>query len=379
MIDGRWRSARRILAIRLDNLGDVLVTTPAIHAIKRSLPLAEIVLLASPVGAQAARLNPDLAGVIEYDAPWVDPWQRLPHDSARELAIVEQLRAEQFDAAVIFTSFRQSSLPAAYLAYLADIPLRLGLSIDASGSLLTTRQRPLDIPLHEVERGLDLVAQVGLTTDEIDLVLEVPADAANAAATWLSTQGIPPAGIRRGPLVVVHPGCSMPARTAPPEQFAEIVTALIERLEATVVLTGTDDELDLVTSIIDRLPPSIRPSAFAAAGTFAFPAFCGLIQTADLVVTNNTGPMHIAAALKTPVVVLFALTNPPEQWGPWRSPHRMLFHDVPCRLCYSRVCPHHQECLRLVSTDQVIETVTTLLAERTSAGREREAVAGGVA
>ncbi|HEY8597240.1 MAG TPA: hypothetical protein VIL85_02350, partial [Thermomicrobiales bacterium] len=136
MIDPRWREARRILAVRLDNLGDVLVTTPAIHAIKASLPDATITLLASPVGTQAARLNPDIADVITYEAPWMDPWSRLPQDPAREAAIIAAVRAGAFDGAIIFTSFRQSPLPAAYLCYLAGIPLRLAASIDGPGSLL---------------------------------------------------------------------------------------------------------------------------------------------------------------------------------------------------------------------------------------------------
>src|SRR5207302_3804542 len=84
MIDTRWSQVRRILAIRLDNLGDVLVTTPALHAIKSSLPHATLTLLASPVGAQVARLNPDLDDVMVYQAPWMDPWHILPQDSQRE-------------------------------------------------------------------------------------------------------------------------------------------------------------------------------------------------------------------------------------------------------------------------------------------------------
>src|SRR3954467_8156046 len=99
MIDEQWQRAKRILAVRLDNLGDVLVTTPAIHAIKASLPEAEITLLASPVGAQAGRLNPDLADVVVYEAPWMAPWARLPQDSAREQRMIAALRAGRHDAA----------------------------------------------------------------------------------------------------------------------------------------------------------------------------------------------------------------------------------------------------------------------------------------
>ncbi|MBC8076622.1 MAG: glycosyltransferase family 9 protein, partial [Chloroflexales bacterium] len=140
-ISDAWLAARRVLAVRLDNLGDVLVTTPAIRAIKESLPQAQVTLLASPVGAQAGRLNPTIDDVLVYQAPWMDPWQQLPQDSEREQRCIAELRARRFDAAVIFTSFRQSALPAAYLCYLADIPLRLAASVDGPGSLLTTRHK----------------------------------------------------------------------------------------------------------------------------------------------------------------------------------------------------------------------------------------------
>ena len=112
--------------------------------------------------------------VIEYAAPWMDPWHRLPQDSAREQQMIAAIRARAFDAAIIFTSYHQSPLPAAYLCYLADIPLRLAASIDGPGSLLTTRHKHPARMLHEVERGLDLVGAVGLHTDERDLVLRVP-------------------------------------------------------------------------------------------------------------------------------------------------------------------------------------------------------------
>jgi lipopolysaccharide heptosyltransferase II len=359
MIDARWSRAGRILAIRLDNLGDVLVTTPALHAIKQSLPQATLTLLASPVGAQVARLNPDLDEVIVYQAPWMDPWQKLPQDSRREQQMIETLRARRFDAAIIFTSFRQSALPAAYLCYLADIPLRAAASIDGPGSLLTTRHKHPERMMHEVERGLDLTAALGIDTEERDLVLKVPSEARRAIADLLATYRV-----RAGqPLVVVHPGCSMPARTYPWEMYVDVCDLLVQRLGATVFLTGAEDERDLVGRIVDRLAPERRSLVLPLAGMLPFPEFCALIEAADLTITNNTGPMHIAAAVKTPVVALFALTNPPEQWGPWRVPHRQLYHDVACRLCYSRVCPYGHECLRLVTPQMVVDAARDLLRE----------------
>jgi ADP-heptose:LPS heptosyltransferase len=287
--------------------------------------------------------------------------------------MIELLRARAFDGAIIFTSYHQSSLPAAYLCYLAGIPLRLAASVDGPGSLLTTRHKHPARPMHEVERGLDLVGAVGLATDETDLVLAVPPDARAEAAALLAARGSPPAAERARPLIVVHPGCSMPARTYPRDLYVAVINLLAARLGATIALTGAADECELVAWIYDRLDPAARCQAHPLAGVLSFAGLCALIAASDLTITNNTGPMHIAAAVKTPVVALFALTNPPEQWGPWRVPHRQLYHEVPCRLCYSRVCPRGHECLRLVTSDDVLRAARELL-DATGAGNTRTPV-----
>ena len=153
----------------------------------------------------------------------------------------------------------------------------------------------------------------------------------------------------------------MPARTYPWEMYVEVVDLLVEQLGATVFLTGAGDEQELVERILSHVQESNRRAAHSLAGVLSFPDLCALIEAADLVITNNTGPMHISAAVKTPVVALFALTNPPEQWGPWHVPHRLLNVDVPCRICYSRVCPYQHECLRLVSPSTVVDAASSLL------------------
>ncbi|HET9014034.1 MAG TPA: glycosyltransferase family 9 protein, partial [Thermomicrobiaceae bacterium] len=214
------------------------------------------------------------------------------------------------------------------------------------------------------------VGAIGMATDARDLVLRVPEEARDGLARVLAARGLD----GRGPLVVLHPGCSMPARTYPWELYAEVAGLLARRLGATVALTGTEDERELVARVWWRIDPRWRRAALQLAGELDFPAFCALVDTADLTITNNTGPMHVAAALKTPVVALFALTNPPEQWGPWQVPHRQLYHDVPCRICYSRVCPHGHECLRLVEPAMVVAAAEELLTE--AAGRPVSLVGG---
>ncbi|GCE02750.1 glycosyltransferase family 9 protein [Dictyobacter aurantiacus] len=352
-----WFACKNILLVRLDNLGDVLLTTPAFRAVKTSVPQARLTLLASPVGAQIKEFDPDLDDVIVYQAPWMDPWHKRPQDSQYEQQMISLLRERHFDGAIIFTSFRQSALPSAYLCYLADIPLRAAASIDGPGSLLTMRHKHPEQMMHEVERGLDLVGALDMACDEKDMVLQVPSTARENLRQRLAAFELDPTH----PLIVVHPGCSMPARTYPWEMYAEVISLLVRQLQASVIVTGMEDERPLVENILNHVPVGQRDAVYALAGVLPFTEFCALIQHADLTITNNTGPMHVSAAVKTPVVALFALTNPPEQWGPWHVPHQQLYHEVSCRLCYQRICPYQHECLRLVSPQMVVDAAQSLL------------------
>jgi len=349
-----WGDARRILLVRLDSLGDVILTTPAIHAIRESQPAARLTLLASSVGAQAGRLDPDLDDVIVYDSPMSDAWLELPQAPERELELVAALRQGEYDGAIIFTSYHQSPLPAAMLCYLAGIPLRLGATDDGAGSLLTTRHHWPPGLYHEVERALNLVGVVGYRTREPELVLRVPASVRRAVHRRLNASGIDPERL----LIVVHPGCSMPARTYAWQRFAAVADLLVQRLGAQVILTGSGQEMPLAERIRSRM----EHPALSWVGQSSVGELAALIEMADLVVTNNTGPAHIAAAVKTPVVDLFAWTNPPEQWRPWRVPQRLLNRPVPCRLCYQRICPYDQSCLD-ISPAQVVEAAGSLLEE----------------
>jgi len=358
-VDTRWRDAKRILVVRLDNLGDVLLATPAIHALRRSIPEASITLFASPSGAQVRGLIPDLDDVVVHRAPWMDPESELPQDPEREQAIIATVRHGNYDGAIIFTSYHQSSLAAAYLCYLAGVPLRHATSIDGPGSLLTSRHRPPDRVMHEVERGLDLVGGLGIPPAEDSLVLR-PRDADRRAMSARV------ASLRRGdrPVLVIHPGCSCPTRTYPPELFARAAAALEIELGARILWTGSAAESSLIVEIQSAARSVGAPhGGISLAGQTDLSRLAALVRVANAVVTNNTGPMHVAAAMGTPVAALFALTNPPEEWRPWKVPHRLLNHEVPCRICYKRICPHGHECLRLVTADEVVAAVRDLLAE----------------
>jgi lipopolysaccharide heptosyltransferase II len=347
-----WQAARRILAVRLDTLGDVLMTGPALRALGgagRSLTL-----LTSASGARTADLMPEVDDVIVYDAPWLKA--TAPRESSEpDRAMADLLRARRFDAAAIFTVATQSPLPAALLAHLADIPLRLAHCRENPYGLLSHWVPEPEGPVaerHEVRRQLELVATVGARPVDERLALAIPAAARAQADALLQELGL---GEGR-PFAVVHPGASAPSRRYPPEGFAAALSALWERHGVTSLLTGSADEEPLTAAVRELA----TVPAQSLAGRLDLGGLAALLERAPLLISNNTGPVHVAAAVGTPVVDLYALTNP--QHTPWMVDSRVLSHDVPCRWCLKSVCPlGHHHCLTLVEPEQVVDAAVELL------------------
>lgn len=357
-----WNNARRILCVRLDALGDVLMTTPAIRALKETAPGRTITLLTSPAGAEAAALIPEVDEVMVYDAPWMKATQ--PRTSSKpEWAMADCLRQGHFDAAAIFTVYSQNPLPAAFLCYLADIPLRLAHCHENPYQLLTSwiiDPEPAKTVRHEVQRQLNLVAAVGCHTEDTRLSLRFSHAAQRRVRECLQRHGVN----ETRPWVVIHPGASAPSRRYPAEGFAEAARRLRLEHGCTVVFTGSAEEESLVAQIRQMM----RGPSTSLVGMLDLEELAALLAQAPLLIANNTGPVHVAAAVGTPVVDLYALTNP--QHTPWQVRSRVLNHDVPCKYCYKSVCPEgHQNCLRLVTPHQIVSAARELLEEAWCAAR----------
>lgn len=349
-----WTDARRILAIRLDTLGDVIMTTPALRALKQGLPGARLTLLTSPPGALAGRLVPEVDDVLVYEAPWLKASPPRP-DSRLDRRFVDDLRARRFDAAVVFTVYSQNPLPAALLAYLADIPLRLAHCRENPYHLLTDWVKETEPEAgirHEVRRQLDLVAHLGFRPAHERLSLRpAPPDRRRAAAELQRL------GLGARPWIALHPGATASSRRYPPESFARVVRALVQDHHLPVVFTGAADEVPL----IDQIRAAAGVPTFSLAGRLSLGALAATLARAALLISNNTGPAHVAAAAGTPVVSLYALTNP--QHTPWGVPTRILSRSVPCAYCYRSTCPEgHHLCLRGISPDAVVAAALDLLA-----------------
>jgi lipopolysaccharide heptosyltransferase II len=349
----RWAKASKILCVRLDSLGDVLMCTPAMRALRDSRRGRSITLLTSPGGALAVPFIPELDGVIEYQAPWMK--SSATHEPTADIVFANRLAQQRFDAAVIFTSYSQSALPAAFLCYLAGIPLRIAHCRENPYQLLTdwvAESEPEPVVRHEVRRQLDLVAQAGCGTDNSRLSFALRDADLAAVRARLARSGIE--ADRRW--VLLHPGASAPSRRYPARHWAEVIRLLDQRLGWPLVLTGGAHEAPL----IDEIREACGVAVHSLAGELALGEMGAALRLATIVVSNNTGPAHIAAAVGTPLVDLYALTNP--QHTPWQVRHRVLYHDVPCRFCQKSVCPQgHNDCLAKIPPERVVEAVCGLL------------------
>jgi ADP-heptose:LPS heptosyltransferase len=371
-----WQDARRILCVRLDGLGAVLQTTPALRALRAAVPGRTLTLLASPSGAAALPFIPDLDEAVPWTAPWTHVWLRdggragMPasasgsssaatSSSARwgTLALVDRLAARRFDAAVVFTTMTQSPLPAALLCHLAGIPLRLAHCRDNPYALLTDwvpDPEPAQLVRHEVQRQLALVGRIGCrsTASALSFVPR-PGDVV-AARARLADAGIDP----DHPWILLHPGAGAAAHRYPAAHWARVLRGLAQAARLPLVLTGSAAEADLLDAIrIDAGVPAVT-----LAGCLPLGELGAALQLAAVAVTGNAAPAHIAAAVGTPVVDLYALTAP--QHTPWHVRSRVLFHDVPCRFCAGRTCAQgHHDCLAGVAPQRVVDAALELLNE----------------
>jgi lipopolysaccharide heptosyltransferase II len=354
----RWQAVRRVLAVRLDNLGDVLMTTPALAAIRQSVPEASVTLLTSPAGAAAARCLPELDDVIVFDAPWVTG--RGAHADARgaERRLCSRLARGRYDAAIIFTVCTQSALPMALLCRMAGIPLRLAHCRENPYDLLTDWVPDPDTVhsgmRHEVARQLGLVATLGWQVEDDRLRLALTRLQRYRARALLRAAGV----AAEQPYFVVHVGASAPSRRYPAARFGVAADEIAARSGCLPVFTGDAAEQPL----IDEARSAMSQRSIELAGQLGVGELAALMEGSRLLLSSNTGPAHIAAATGTPVVVLYALTNP--QHTPWRVRTRVLNRDVPCRHCLKSVCPQgHHDCLLKVSPEEIVDAAMTLLRE----------------
>lgn len=347
---------------RLDGMGDVLLAGPAIRAVAYgSRPGGgtpnDVIVLCGPEGEAAASLLPGTLEVYSWNCPWIV--KPAPAVERAQLEVLTAfVRDSRVDEAVILTSFHQSPLPLALLLRLAGVDRITGASTDYAGSLLDVRLRPGEDFLEdqpEAERALGIAEAAGFRLP--------PGDDGR-----LRVQGYPDARplVGEGPYVVVHPGAAAPSREWPPLHHAAAVE-LLEGAGHRVVVTGGRKETRLTATVAG-------PSALDLGGHTDLKTLAGVLAGADALVTGNTGPAHLAAAVGTPVVCLFSPVVPAVRWAPYGVPLEILGDQTaPCRLSRATECPvAGHPCLSSVTPEQVLDAVERLISGVSSLSTRRK-------
>lgn len=313
-----WHGCKSILCIRPDNMGDLIMSGPALRALKETFG-AKITVLTSSMAKGIIKHMPEIDDAIIYDLPWVKTAQKPDPEAFTE--IVTTLKERNFDAAVIFTVYSQNPLPTAMLAYLAGIPQILAYCRENPYHLINNwvpDKEPYQLIKHQVRRDLDLVATVGAFTSKEALKIKVDEELWPLVADKLQETGID----MDKPWLLMHAGVSEVKRQYPLGKWVAAGKQLIEN-GYQLVLTGSTAERQLT----DELEKQIGTSSFSAGGMFTISEFVCFVKHAPVIISVNTGTVHIAASVDTPVVVLYAQTNP--QHTPWGVPNIVLEFAVP--------------------------------------------------
>ncbi|MGY3211403.1 glycosyltransferase family 9 protein [Mucilaginibacter sp. HD30] len=311
-----WADCKNILCIRPDNMGDLIMSGPAIRALKHTFN-CKITVLTSSMAAAIVKHMPEIDNTIVFDLPWIKT-DKADDDLS---GIVSELRLRYFDGAVIFTVYSQSALPSAMLAYQAGIPKVLGYCRENPYGLLThwvPDKEPFVLIKHQVQRDLDLVSTIGVESAGDKLCLTVDDDLwKHNVLQKLTQKGIRP----HSPWLILHAGVSEKKREYPVQNWIAVAKQFIDR-GYQVLFTGSATDRNLT----DELQSKTGAGSYSLSGVFALDEFICLIKNAPLIVSVNTGPVHIAAAVGTRVVVLYAQTNP--QHTPWKVPCKVLQYSV---------------------------------------------------
>lgn len=307
-----WNGVKNILCIRTDNMGDLIMSAPAMRALKTALD-AKITVLTSPMGGLIAPYLPEIDQTVIHDIPWVKTKEKKHSGKLEEL--VKIIRSHKYDAAVIFTVYSQNPLPSAMMTYMAGIPKTLSYCRENPYALISDwfpDKEPYSFIQHQVERDLKLVESVGAKTGDDLLHLSISAKAETSAMRKIKEV------CGEEEYLIFHPGVSEEKRMYPVNLWITAGQLLTKRLKKKIIVTGSASEIELA----QKVASGIGNEAFVAAGIFSVEEFIAAVKNAFLVVSVNTATVHIAAATKTPLIVLYALTNP--QHTPWRSPAKVL-------------------------------------------------------
>jgi ADP-heptose:LPS heptosyltransferase len=359
-----WSSIRNLLCVRLDSMGDVIMTLPALYAIKVTYPHIRLTLLTSSIGKKVALvLGAFIDEVIAVELPWVSHSESgrsesIVHKNNLSCSSVESvislLSGKNFDASLIFTVTTQNSAPTAMLTMLSGIPLRGGYCREEVFSLFTNRlgEKSNSLYIHEVTRHLHLVESIfGLTIPLAEILSLYRKYLKQEEKLTLSSK-------LSSPYIVVHPGSSAPSRQYPTHSFFKIIEDLISDNIYVIVPIGPNDKMFDTTSLLQLLSRE-KEHLLILLHQPSLDDLCKVINGASIFIGNNSGPMHIASLLNIPTLCIYAQTNP--QHTPWSDSNHTFSKNVSCKNCFLVNCAiEGHPCLTSIEPNRVSEKARSM-------------------
>ncbi|HKF52375.1 MAG TPA: lipopolysaccharide heptosyltransferase II [Candidatus Acidoferrales bacterium] len=343
----------KILVRATNWVGDAIMSIPALYAIRQRWPDAQITILARPGVAELYSGQPFADRVMSFSTVSRSP-------ALMERAAVG-LRAEQFDCAVLL----QNAFSAAWLVWRAKIAERIGYARDGRGILLSRAvkvPKKGEIPAHESLYYLELLRRAGWLENipavaRISLMLE--SGVAEAAEARLREAGVRAAAKR----IAVAPGAAYgSAKCWPADRFAAVADALVDEFNADVILFGASSEIEICDQIADRM----RHRPVVLAGQTSMGELPALFSRCSLFVGNDSGAMHVAAAVGVPVVAVFGSTDP-QGTAPVTTRRTLVQHKVACSPCFLRECPIDHRCMERVPVEDVRQAAAKSLEQTSNA------------
>src|SRR3989441_10855381 len=331
------RTPDRILVIKLRYVGDVLLATPVLSRLRESFPKAHLTMLVNPGTEDVVRDHPALDEVLVLARGGL----------ARQWRLVRDLRRRRFDLVIALTDGDRSAL----LSRLSGAPIRLGYNSEGRwrGVLYTQVVAADQFSMHTVRYHLKSLEGLGLAGLPPAPILTVAPEARQEADRLLREAGVD--GAR--PFVCLHPGARWWFKAWPAERYAALADLIQTEAPAQALVLGADQERSLESRMADGMKTTFR----SLIGKTSLRALAAVLERAALMVSNDNGPMHMAAALRVPVIGLFGPSDP-SVWGPWGDGHRTFYKGLDCRACYHPDCFRgEQNCMRLITLEEVWEAV----------------------
>jgi heptosyltransferase-2 len=342
---------KRIL-LRVPNwVGDAVMTLPALEALRRLYPGAEITVLARKTVIPVYERHPAVADIMEYGEEFRSLGGRF--------RLSARLRSRRFHLAVLF----QNAFDAAFLSFISRIPERVGYGRDMRSGLLT-RAIPFTEEsrrLHHIEYYLNIIRALGPVkiAPGARPVLYIGEDETRHAGDFLEKMGVPEGSALAG----VAPGAAYgPAKRWGEERFAEALSSLTEELGGAALIFGGPGDVEAAEKVFEGTSDKAGP-VLNLAGQTTLRQCMALMKRLSVFITNDSGAMHLAAALGVPTVAIFGSTDP-ALTGPRGEKTRVVIKKTECSPCFERVCKHgHMECMKAVTVDDVLEAARDLLRE----------------